>query len=257
MSNSTMHYAFIHTGRLMRRFLRNRSAMVNTFVIPSLMLLVMRMLFGDLIAASQQRETPNVLPIMVMMIIASQWMMSTNTAGESIRLRATGLDDRVSVTPGGAWALFIGQAISYWMHCVLGAIPTVIVGLLLGARIHNTSTIIILAVTILVSSVGTAAMSAWFTNAADDPQALMAATPILMATMFLSNGMVATSAFASVVQPVVRNNPLGHVITMVQNMNESLPIGNHGWCSLAWAVGLFVLFSVLAIIAFRRRLPSS
>lgn len=250
---TSLHYAFIHAGRLLRRFVRDRATVMNTFVFPVLMLLVTRALFGDLMAASQGRESVDVLPICMLMVLAAQWMNSTYSASETIRLRKAGLTDRIAVTPGGAFPLFMGEHIYYFLRFLLCPLPTLVLGLILGMRIHNGKAALAIALFIVCSAIVTAALSSLFAQMTDEPETLMATTPLFMAAIFLSAGMVNTEAFVDFIQPVVRNNPVTHVIRGIVELNESGQAAEHLTIAGIWAAACFILFAGGALFLHKKR----
>lgn len=245
--------ALIHTRRRALRTLRDRASMSNTLITPVIMLLIMRVLFGDLIAASQGRETPDLLGVCVMMALGAQWMNSTYCASETIRERRLGFAARIAVSPTGTGPMVLGDGIFYAVRFLIASLVTLTVGVAVGARFHSIHSLLAVLLALFLSSITTALMATWLAYLTDKNESLMMATPLLMCLLFLSAGLVQPDSFVSVVQPIVRNNPVTHLIQGLMAIDAGLDTGHHMVIATVWVVAAAVTFAVAARLSYRRR----
>lgn len=251
MSNSVLAYTFATTRRLIIRFFRTMSNVTNTFLVPSIMFLIMRILFGDFIRTAQGTETLNLIPLCTLMVLGAQWMSFSYAAAESIRDRTSGLSGRVASLPSGPLPLFLGEFLYYVLRSVAAGLTVWIVGMICGMRMERPGTVVGFLLLILIGSLCTATLSALVSQLTDTPESLMALTPLLMCVLFLSGGLVSAEAYVSAVRPFVRNNPVTHVVVMLISLNDGDP-ERVGLC-LLWALGIILVLGSLALLSFRRR----
>ncbi|MDO5730979.1 ABC transporter permease [Corynebacterium sphenisci] len=247
-----------HLGRLLTGWSRDRVAIANTILNPILMLLVVRLLFGDLIRLAQGAESLDPLPLTVMMIFATQAMNSVEAAAHGVRERRRGLVARVAVTPGGIGPLIAGRWLFDWLRTTMSGAAALLVGVVLGVRVHTWAAAGWLAAAILVGGIFAATLAMLIGALAATPEATMAATPLLMAATFLNGGMVPPERFVAAAQPIARNNPVNHLVEAALAFNGS-PLADTAaarpaWTALAWLGGLTAVAGIAAIRPLRRRL---
>ncbi|MBV7282059.1 ABC transporter permease [Corynebacterium sp. TAE3-ERU30] len=242
----------LHTRRRILRTIRDRASMSATLLTPVVMFLIMRILFGDLIAASQGRTSPDLAAVCLLMVLGAQWMNSTYCASETVRERTSGFTARIAVSPGGTVPLVCGETLYYAIRFLSAALATLIVGVAAGARFHGAATITVVLLAIVISSLVSALMATWMAYSTTNPESLMMVTPLLMTLLFLSAGVVGTDSFVEPVQPFVRHNPITHLVEGVTALSADSDPGNHLLIALAWAVGAGVIFLIGASRTYSR-----
>lgn len=251
-----------HLGRLLTGWSRDRVAISNTLVAPVIMLVVVRLLFGDFMRLAQGAETLDPLPLTVMMVIAAQSMNSVEASAHAVRERQRGLVARVAVTPGGVRPLIAGRWLFDCLRATMSGAAAVVVGIVLGVRVHTWSAAGWLVLVVLAGGIFAATLSMLIGSLAGTPEATMAATPLLMALTFLNGGMVPPDRFVAAVQPVVRANPLNHLVEAAVGFNGS-PVAETmdvtsgappAAAGMAWLAALTLLVALAAIRPLRRRL---
>lgn len=251
MSNSLLACTLATTRRLIIRFFRTMSNVTNTFLVPSIMFLIMRLLFGDFIRTAQQSETLNLIPLCTLMVLGAQWMSFSYAASESIRDRAAGLSGRVASLPCGPLPLFLGEFLYYVLRSTCAGLAVWIVALMSGMRLHTASAVIGFLCVIVLGAICTATLSSLCSQLTNTPETLMSLTPLLMCALFLSGGLVAPDSFVDAVKPFVRNNPVTHVVIMLNSLHDGRP--ERVGLSVLWAAGIIVVLGVLAVMTFRKR----
>jgi ABC-2 type transport system permease protein/oleandomycin transport system permease protein len=69
---------------------------------------------------------------------------------------------------------------------------------------------------------------------------------------FVSSAFVATDTLPSWLQPIADANPFTVVTNAARALYNGMPVGNYVYYSLAWTIGLTVVFAALSIRKFNR-----
>lgn len=239
----------VHGGRHITRLLHDRSLMLNTLVMPIISVLIVVGLFGDFMKASQGLEKLDLMPVTVMFIISAQLMNSQSVAASLVAERQRGITDRFFTTPGGIqpyvwgtwWAIFL----RLFVAGLTGPIITTIMGMrpslpALGWLLFLD---ILVAATISIFAIG-------FSSLVKVPEATMIMTPFAFILMFLSAGIVPTESFTSLVQPVVRINPITHAVRAGIALDDGPLAQVLGVKDALPEVGIAVLFFAIILVLF-------
>lgn len=253
--------AVTHFLRYFRTARRDTAVITRTLAVPALMFLVMRWLFGDLMAASQGSTELDVLPLTIALILSSQLMSGTSDAAHIIRERQRGITARIATTRYGTTPEMLGR----WIHDCTGSIlsgcSVFFAAALSGLRIQSLTGFGWIVMVILLGAATAASLAAAVGAVGSTPESAMAPAPIIMAAMVLNSGLVPAERFASVAQPIARWNPLTFAARAATSIDGSpaarvLEAGQSGspvWAFLLWMVSLTVL--LLAIARFFHRRP--
>ncbi|MEJ4112859.1 ABC transporter permease [Corynebacterium kroppenstedtii] len=249
------HAAWAHMMRLFRRFVRTRSSMFGTFFTPILMIIFQWALFGDLIAKVQGLNNVDLLPLVVMMILGSQWLYIPANSAEIVRERQSGIVARTSTSASGFGPLVAGEWMFSCGRTILASFPSLIVSFAFGMRIHTWSAAGWLVVAILAGAIFTATLVLALGFGVSSPDGTMIVAPIFMVSLFLSAGFVPATAFVSGLQWFARNNPVTHIIEAEIALNggalaDNLSLNDASEAiamSAVWFVGVMVVSSVLAV----------
>ena len=76
---------------------------------------------------------------------------------------------------------------------------------------------------------------------------------MLMPLTFASNVFVNPATLPGWMRSFVKVNPLTHLVGAVRGLFLGTPVGTHVWWTLAWCVGLVVVFMPLALRAYRKK----
>jgi ABC-2 type transport system permease protein/oleandomycin transport system permease protein len=69
---------------------------------------------------------------------------------------------------------------------------------------------------------------------------------------FVSSAFVDPSTMPDWLEPIAEWNPFTKVTNAARSLYNGLPVGDDAWWSIAWSVGLIVVFSALSIRKFNR-----
>ena len=86
-----------------------------------------------------------------------------------------------------------------------------------------------------------------------DPEAAQAAGFIwIFPLVFASSAFVPIGSMPKALQVFARNNPITHTVDAIRDMVLARPVWHDLWLSLAWIIGILVVFVPLAVNRYRR-----
>ncbi|MCZ9309913.1 ABC transporter permease [Corynebacterium uberis] len=255
--------AAAHFTRHLRAARRDSAVVMNTLAVPFLMFMVMRWLFGDLIAASQGTNQLDLLPLTIALILSCELMNGTSAAAHILRERQRGITARIATTRYGTAPEMLGRWGYDGLRSALSGCSVLVAALLSGLRIHSWAGAGWILVVIVLGAMTAASLSAAVGAMGSTPESAMGPAPIIMAAMTLNGGLVPVERFAGVVQPLARWNPLTFAVRAATTIDGSpasqiLEAGQPGapvWMFLIWMVGLTVVL-LAAAGTFRRPVMS-
>lgn len=163
-----------------------------------------------------------------------------------------GFIDRLRSLPMYPSAVLVGRTVSDLMRNIFTFVIMLVVGLLVGFRLEGgLGTGLLATVLLLAFAYAFSWIQALIGLSVKSVEAANSAGFIWMFPMtFISSAFVSTESMPGWLQPIADNNPF----TIVTNATRALYNGNDPgsdlWLSLAWAVGITVVFAALSFRKF-------
>ncbi len=163
-----------------------------------------------------------------------------------------GYVDRLRTLPISQSAVLIGRTISDFVRNIITFAVMLIVGFLIGFRFDGGWVRGLLACgLLLLFSYAFSWVQALIGLSVKSVEAANSAGFIWMFPLtFISSAFVPTQSMPGWLQPVADANPFTIVTDASRSLYNGLPVGNSAWISLAWALGLTVVFATLAVRKF-------
>ncbi|MBB6347817.1 ABC transporter permease [Nonomuraea muscovyensis] len=236
-------------GRTMRRFLRTPQLVISGFAFPVLLMFTILPVYGGLVGDGYiQRFAP------LIVLSTVTFGMAPSAVGLFTDLRE-GIFDRLRTMPVGAASTLAGRLLGDVLRMVAVAVVAVAVAHVPGFRFSG-GVLAALAFFGLIAAVGAMCMAiALFAalSAASVETVRGALEPPTTLVFFLCSGFVPLEAFPGWLQPVVRVNPLSTASEALRRLAGGEPAGAYVLFTLAWAAGAGVIFGVLSVRRYRRR----
>src|SRR5690606_29832464 len=241
----------VQTQRLLLRWLRNPVALLETLVIPCLLLLMLDIVVGGQI---ERFTGEDALFGSVPMVASVGALSGAVTAGVMLgREREAGLLARFWVLPVHRASGLIARVLAEGCRILAGTLVVVLVGYLLGFRFRQgllpalafvgVPVLFGLAFATLVTAV------AVFTARTVPAEGLTILSTLLM---FFSTGFVPLIAVPDWIQPIVRNQPMSAAVDTMKALALGGPLARPLTLILAWSLGAVLLCAVPAAIGYRR-----
>ncbi|MDP9328878.1 MAG: ABC transporter permease, partial [Actinomycetota bacterium] len=167
----------------------------------------------------------------------------------------SGLMERFHALPMARSAVLTGRTSADLLRNVFVVILMMVVGFLVGWRIH-TSAFGLIAGALIVLLFGFA-MSWIFATvglALGDPESAQAAAfPVLAPLVFASSAFVRVETMPGWLQAFANHQPVTLTVNAVRALTAGVgPTGTYVWEALAWIVGILVVFATLSVRLYRR-----
>ena len=160
-----------------------------------------------------------------------------------------GLIDRLRSLPMYPIAVLIGRTLSDVVRNVLTFVVMLAVAFAIGFRIEGTVAEALFATFLLFAfSYAFSWVQALMGLSVGSVEAANSAGFIWMFPLtFLSSAFVPPSTMPGWLEPIAEHNPFTTVTDATRALYNGLPPGNDVWLSIAWAVGITVVFATLAV----------
>jgi len=240
------------TRRNLMIWVRVPAYIAFTVIQPVLFVLMFRYVFGGAIPV----DVPGGYVNFLMPGIVGQ-TAAFATFGTAIALAIElqkGVIDRLRSMPIARSAVLAGRLVADTCRMFVTILIIIAVGYLVGFRFENGFPAA--AAMVLLATAFGACMSciAAFTGLAiKDDEAVQAFGMIwLFPLTFLSSAFVPISTMPGWLQGFANNQPVTHVIDTMRSLALGGPVEASLWKSVAWLVGILVVFAPLSVRAYRR-----
>jgi len=240
--------------RNFRRIQRTPELIMFALVQPIVFILLFAFVFGGAIDVGDQTTYRQFLMpgIFVMMILFSSVSATTVTLAEDMQ---RGIIDRFRSMPMTQSSVLFGRTGSEVVRSGITLLVMVVMGLLVGFRFQSGIGAAIVGVALLLlfgyafSWLGAVlGLTAPSTEAAQS-----AGTFWLFPFAFVSSAFVPTPSMPGWLRVYADNSPITVTVNALRDLFERGEFGTSAWLSLAWSVGILILFAPLAVYLYGRR----
>ncbi|MGN2641290.1 ABC transporter permease [Nocardia takedensis] len=246
-----VRHTAIQTQRLLLRWSRSPVALLETLIIPCLLLLMLDIVVGNQI---QKFVGTNALYGSVPMVAIVGALSGAVASGVMLgRERDEGLLARFWVLPVHRGSGLLARVLAEGCRILAGTLAVVLVGYLLGFRFQQgpAAALLFIAIPVLFG-LGFATMVtaiAVFSAKATLVEGVMILSSLLM---FFSTGFVPLAAYPEWIQPLVRNQPMSVAVDTMKALSLGGPLAHPLRLTLMWSIGALVVFAIPAAIGYRR-----
>ncbi|WP_216897111.1 ABC transporter permease [Nocardia alni] len=244
-------HTVIQTQRLLLRWARSPVALLETLIIPCLLLVML-----DVVVGGQIRKFTGSNPLDGSVPLTAVVGALSGAVGNGILLgreRDAGLLARFWVLPVHRASGPAARVLAEGARILAGTVTVVIVGCLLGFRFHGgiVATVVFLCLPVLFglafATIVTA--TAVYTAKATLVEGITVVTSLMM---FFSTGFVPLAAYPPWIRPVVHDQPMSVVVDTMHALATGSASAHLLTFTLIWSVGMIGIFAVPAAIGYRR-----
>lgn len=165
-----------------------------------------------------------------------------------------GLIERFRSLPMARSAVLAGRTVADLVRNVFVVLLMLIVGFMVGFRIHtNVFGLIAGVAVLLLFAFSMTWIFAIVGLSAPNPETAQAMSfPVLAPLVFASSAFVSTSTMPGWLQVFANHQPVTAAVNACRALMVGGPTATYVWQTLAWSVGLVVVFAPLAIRRYRR-----
>ncbi|WP_036527410.1 ABC transporter permease [Nocardia sp. CNY236] len=243
--------SLLQTQRLLIRWVRSPLTLLETLIIPCLLLIMLDTVIGGQIATfTGESALSGSVPMVTLVAALSGAVASGVLLG---RERDAGLLARFWVLPVHRASGLISRVLAEGCRIVVGTFAVVSVGYLLGFRFQQglaaTTTFLLIPLLVGLAFATVVTAVAVFTAKATLVEATMIVTSLMM---FFSTGFVPLAAFPGWLHPIVGNQPMSVGVEAMRALAVGGPLARPLQLATAWSLGAIVVFAVPATIGYRR-----
>ncbi|MFF5110880.1 ABC transporter permease [Streptosporangium sp. NPDC000509] len=240
----------VMTGRAVRLSLRNLDALITSFLLPVMIMLMFVYLFGGAIQTGTDYVTYAVPGVLVM--CASYGASLTAVAVSQDMSR--GIVDRFRSMDVGGGAFLGGHVAASTVRNLTSLVIVFVVAFLLGFRADADLAGWAAAAGILVVFVlAVSAVSAVVGLLARTPEAAGGFTFVVMFLPYPSSAFVPVHTMPTWLHGFAENQPATPIIESVRGLLLDRPVGSDPWKALAWCGGFLLVSALLSGRLFRDR----
>ena len=241
------------TWRNLIAYRRVPQLLVFSTIQPVIFVLMFRYVFGGAIDTGPIPYVDYLMPgIFVQTVVFGAIATAIGLASDM----KSGLLERFRSLPMARSAVLAGRTMADLSRNVFVVILMVVVGFAVGFRVHTDALGLIAGILLLL--LFGYAMSWIFATVGlvvGDPETAQAAAfPVLAPLVFASSLFVPVEKMPGWLQPWAEHQPVSVTATAVRHLVIGDPVGSSSdvWQSIAWCVGILVVFAPLAVRRYRR-----
>ncbi len=240
----------VMTKRNLIKYRRVPQLLIFSTIQPVMFLLLFTYVFGGAIKTGAGNYINYLLPgILVQTVLFGAMQTGIGLVDDLSR----GMIDRFRSLPMARSAVLAGRIITDIIRNLFVVFLMTVVGLFLGFRIDH-GIFNFLGAVALIASFGFAFswVSATIGLAVKTPETAQVAGFIWVFPLAFGSAIfVPVESMSSVIRVFAQHNPITYVVNTVRALTLGLPVGNNIWFSLAWIIGILVVFVPLAINRYR------
>jgi oleandomycin transport system permease protein len=247
-----------HSGAMIRRNLlsirTNPEELVDVTILPIIMTVLFTYVFGGAMKGSLHGGS--YLDYLVPGILAQ--MLTFGTMSTGVKLNDDfhkGVIDRFRSLPIARSAVLNGHIAASLLRLMIATVIAVSAASALGFRVHTNPLAFLAAIgVLLILGLGISWVAVYIGSAAKSPAAVQGIGQlVLFPLMFASSIFAPTASMPGWLQSFVKINPLTNAADSARALMLGGPAMHPVLITLAWALGLTLLFAPLAIRAYKRR----
>jgi len=250
--------SLIMIRRSSTHIIRNTDQLLGAFFQPIMFLVLFAAVFGGAISKALPPGTNYLDFLMPGIIVQTLAFGSTTTAVAICNDLQKGIIDRFRSLPMSSLAVLNGHVAADLLRNTISTVVMLLVGLVIGFRSGASFTDWLqIAGIVLLFTLAFSWLSAIVGLVARSVEAVQWLTFVLVFPLtFASTTFVPAEGMHPILKVFAENQPITQIVEAVRALMLGEPIGNYGWLSVAWSVGILVVAVPLASYLFRRRTSS-
>jgi len=247
--------SLIMIKRSSTHIVRNMDQLLGTFFQPIMFLVLFVAVFGGAVSGSLPPGVSYLNYLMAGIIVQTVAFGSTTTAIAVCYDLQKGIVDRFRSLPMSNLAVLNGHVISDLFRNIISTTVMILAGLALGFRPEaSVSDWLAIGGILLLFTLAFSWLAAIVGLVAKSIEAVQWLTFIFVFPLtFASSAFVPTQGMTPILRAFAENQPITQVIGAVRSLMLGMPIGDYGWKSVVWSLGILIISLPIASWLFRRK----
>lgn len=241
----------VMTKRNLLRYRRLPRLIVFSSIQPVMFVLLFVYVFGGAIRTPGESYVNYLIPgILVQTVLFGAMLTGVGLADDLSK----GMIDRFRSLPMARSAVLAGRTITESIRNVFVVALITVVGLIIGFRIeHGIGNFLLGMLLTVLFGFAFSWVSATIGLAVKDVETAQTAGFIWVFPLaFASSIFVPIQSMTKGLRAFAEHNPITYTVNVVRALTLGTPVGNDIWYSLAWIVGILIVFIPLAVSRYRK-----
>ncbi|WP_227998440.1 ABC transporter permease [Nocardia australiensis] len=244
-------HSMIQCKRLLMVWMRDPATTIQTLVYPALTLLMFRVVLGKPITAAT--GMPSIYGQVAMITLVAAMSGAVVSALGFKREKATGLLGRFWTMPVHRAAGLTGRLLAEALRVLITTVFVIAVGYAVGFRFGQgpLAALALIGIPVLFG-IGFAVLVTTLATITEGILLVSLIGTFNTLLMFFNSGFVPVFAYPTWLQDTVANQPMSCAIDAMKGLSYGGPVAEPLLKTLAWTLGLIIVFAYPAIRGYRR-----
>ncbi|MFC6009757.1 ABC transporter permease [Nocardia lasii] len=249
-------HSLLQCKRLLMVWLRDPSTTIQVIAYPAVTLLMFRIVLGDYITAYS--GTPSIYGQAALLTLIAAMTGAVVSALGFKREKASGLLSRFYTMPLNQASLLTGRLLAEVLRILVTTIIVLLVAVPLGFLFMEDplANIALVCVPVLFG-LGFAVMVTALATITEGVMLVSLIGIVNTLLMFFNTGFVPVIAYPTWLQSIVANQPMSCAIDAMKGLSYGGPVAEPLLKTVAWTVGMIVVFAYPAIVGYKKAAQSS
>jgi ABC-2 type transport system permease protein len=240
----------VMTGRVLKQMLRSVDTVITVLIMPIMILLAMRYVFGGAMDLGGIGTADYMLPGIILMCVVSGIAYTAFRLNIDVR---KGIFERFHSMPLAKSSILGGHVLSSLISNAVSVFAIILIGLLVGFRPQADVVEWLLAAgLILLFIVAMTWMSVFFGLLANSPETAGVFSYLLLGLAFVSSSFVPVDTMPAALGAFARYQPLSPIADSMRQLLLGQPAGNTLLVAFVWCVVIGATFWALSLWAYKR-----
>lgn len=240
------------TGRMMKHMTRSVDTIMTVVLMPIMLMLAFIYIFGGAMTIPQEVYKGFIVPAILLFTVASGVGYTAFRLNGDIQ---NGIFERFHSMPIAKSAILNSHVVTSVVFNFISAMVVLLSSILIGFRPKADVLDWMMALLLLLAA--TYALS-WiavlFGLIAKNNETAIAFSYLLIGLLFTSSGFVPTETLPKILRGFADYQPMTPIINTLRSILTDGVIPSDIWLAFAWCIGAIVIFQVLSIYVYRKKL---
>lgn len=240
------------TGRMMKHMTRSVDTIITVVLMPILIMLAFIYIFGGAMTIPQDSYKGFIVPAILLFTVASGASYTAFRLNGDVQ---NGIFERFHSMPIAKSSILNSHVMTSIVFNFISATIVLLSSLLIGFRPKaDFLDWIVAAVLMLIVTYAFSWVAALFGLIAKSTESASAFSYLLIGLLFISSGFVPTETLPKVLRGFADYQPMTPIINTLRSILTDGVIPSEIWVALAWSIGTIVIFQVLSMYVYRKKL---
>jgi ABC-2 type transport system permease protein len=242
---------WVQTKRILTRWARDLITVLEAFILPILILLIVDIVLGHLIyAMTHDSALYSLVPLLA---LGAAIGGSNFVAVDLMRERSNGMLSRLWVLPAHRASGLLSRIVAEGVRIAVTTLVILGAGVILGFRFREGAVAGLMWVTVpVIFSMAFAMLVATIALYTSEILVIEAVELMQIMLVFFSTGVLPLHEFPRWIQPIVAHQPMSYATTAMRGLSAGGPVGSAMVMMLLWSAGIAAACVVPMVIGYRR-----